>query len=295
MALVQHIPVLLNEVIAGLQVKPAGVYVDGTLGGAGHAEAILNALSQEGKLIGIDRDAFALSYAKKRLERFGERFLALRGIYPEIQDLLKKNGFQKIDGILLDLGFSSFQIDEARRGFSFVNEGPLDMRMNEEEDTWTAADYVNESSEEELKEIFQKFGEERFAGRIARNITEVRSARPFQTTKDLAQVIERSVPGKFRHGRTHPATKVFQALRIAVNRELECLDQFLKQDFSYLNTGARVLIISFHSLEDRKVKWAFRGREDFKIITKKPLEASEEELVINPRARSAKLRIFEKK
>ncbi len=290
----QHIPVLLNEVIEGLQIKPDGIYVDGTLGGAGHAEAVLKVLGSEGKYIGIDRDAFALSFAKKRLNDFGERFLAIRGIYPEMPDLLKSNGIQKVDGVLLDLGFSSFQIDDAKRGFSFLNEGPLDMRMNEDEETWTAADFVNESSEEELKKMFQELGEERFSGRIARNIVEHRDEKPFETTKELAQVIEKSVPGKFRHGRTHPATKVFQALRIAVNKELECLDKFLSSDFSFLNPGARLLIISFHSLEDRKVKWVFRGRDDFKIITKKPLEANEEELEMNPRSRSAKLRIFEK-
>ena len=213
---------------------------------------------------------------------------------PLLFEFIAKNAFEKIDGVLLDLGFSSFQIDEASRGFSFLNEGPLDMRMNSEEETWTAADYVNQASEEELKKIFQNYGEERFSGRIARNIVEFRNEQDFESTKQLAQVIERSVPGKFRHGRTHPATKVFQALRIAVNRELECLDQFLNHGFSYLNSGARVLIISFHSLEDRKVKWAFRNRQDFKIITKKPIEASEEEVEVNPRSRSAKLRVFEK-
>lgn len=290
-----HVSVLFNEVLEGLAIQPDGIYVDGTLGGGGHAEGILSRLSSEGKLLGVDRDPFALSTAKKRLSVFGERFLAQEGIYPEIPDLLQKNGIAQVDGLLLDLGFSSFQIDDPARGFSFSADGPLDMRMNPNENTWSAADYVNESSEEELQRLFFEFGEERFARRIAQNIVRFRCANPFQKTSELAEVVKRSVPPKMRYGRTHPATKVFQALRIAVNRELECLDNFLKGDFSYLKSGGRIAIISFHSLEDRKVKWAFRNRHDFRILTKKPLEASEGEVEANPRARSAKLRIFEKK
>ena len=296
MALTEHRPVLLKEVVDLLQVKPDGVYVDGTLGGGGHAEAVLKKMGGGGLYVGIDRDPSALQRARERLTAFGQVRI-VHGVYSEIPRILDDLKIRGVDGVIVDLGVSSFQLESAERGFSFSKEGPLDMRMDPTEESPTAADLVNDLPEEELTEIFQKFGEERFARRIARAIATIRRAHPFTTTASLAHVIRRAVPPKFKgtRGGIHPATRVFQALRIAVNGELDHLRQFLELDFEFLKEGGRIVVISFHSLEDRLVKGAFRSHGKLKALTKKPITADEEELSTNPRARSAKLRAAEKK
>lgn len=294
MALI-HQPVLLKEVVDFLRVKPGGRYVDGTLGGGGHAEAVLERMEGRGLYVGIDRDPEALVRCGERLAPFKNSLRLVRGVYSEIPAVLKELGIESVDGILIDLGVSSFQLDEAERGFSFLKEGPLDMRMDPA-DPETAEDIVNRRPEKELEEIFYKFGEERFARRIARAIVAFRRDQPFKTTTQLAGMIEGALPPKFRgrRFRIHPATRVFQALRIAVNRELEHLSQFLGQEYPFLIPGGRLAIISFHSLEDRRVKNAFRSRQDLRVITKRPVVPGEAECVENPRARSAKLRVAEK-
>jgi 16S rRNA (cytosine1402-N4)-methyltransferase len=289
-----HQPVLLKEVLEILQVIPGGCYVDGTLGGGGHGEPILERMEGRGLYVGIDRDPEALKRAQARLRRFGDQVRYLHGVFSDMPFLLKGAGIEKVDGILLDLGVSSFQLDEAERGFSFLKEGPLDMRMDPLRQDETAADLVNTLPEKTLIEIFQNFGEERFARRIAREIGAVRRAHPFLTTSSLAKFIQRVVPPPFGRSKIHPATRVFQALRIAVNEELKHLERFLALDFDFLKKEGRLAVISFHSLEDRQVKQAFRFRKDWKVITKKPLTAGEAELKANPRSRSAKLRAVEK-
>ncbi|MFO1518097.1 MAG: 16S rRNA (cytosine(1402)-N(4))-methyltransferase RsmH [bacterium] len=293
----EHKPVLLKEVVEFLQVKPGGVYVDGTVGGGGHAKAILERMGEKGIYVAIDRDSETLEATRDRLKVFGDRVRFVHGVFSEIPRFLESLEVKEVDGVLLDLGISSFQLDRSGRGFSFGKEGPLDMRMDPlDSELLTAADLVNDLPEQELEEIFKKFGEERFARRIARAIVSVRRRQPFLKTVELARLIERTVPPPFRppRARIHPATKVFQALRIAVNGELDHLSRFLGFDFGFLKRGGRVAVISFHSLEDRLVKRAFRSREDFRVITKRPVEAEEEERIANPRSRSAKLRIAEK-
>ncbi len=290
-----HTPVLLNEVLDFLEVKPGGIYVDGTVGGGGHAEVILEKMKGQGLYIALDRDPETLNRARKRLERFGSQVLFVQDVFSQIPHVLKEHRIEAIDGLLIDLGVSSFQLDDPRRGFSFIKEGPLDMRMDPELLT-SAADLVNELSEQELESIFKNFGEERFARRIARAIQEFRRARPFLTTSDLANLVQRSVPGPFRipRARIHPATRIFQALRIAVNGELDHLASILNSDFCFFKPGGRICIISFHSLEDRQVKNVFRSSPILKVITKKPVIAQSEEMEKNPRSRSAKLRVAEK-
>lgn len=294
---IAHTPVLLKEVVDFLQVKPGGIYVDGTVGGGGHAEAILEKMEGLGAYVAIDRDLTAIERARERLKKFGSRVVFVQGVFSEIPQILEKLSIDAVEGVLVDLGVSSFQLIDAQRGFSFLKEGPLDMRMDPDNpDLATAADLVNELSEEELEEIFKKFGEERFARRIARAIVAARRGHPFSKTRELASLIEKTVPPPFRgaRARIHPATRVFQALRIAVNQELEHLSRFLNLDFKFLKMGGRVAVISFHSLEDRLVKRAFRGLEGFQALTKRPLTADPEEIAQNPRARSAKLRAAEK-
>ena len=296
---ISHQPVLLKEVLHFLSVKPGGTYVDGTVGGGGHAEAILQRLEGRGAYVAIDRDHETLDRARERLKRFEGQVHFIHGVFSQIPMILNDLGIAAVDGVFIDLGVSSFQLESGDRGFSFLKEGPLDMRMDPdglESDGLTplstAAEIVNEWPEKELAEIFYKFGEERFARRIARAIVAVRRGPPFKTTTELSRLIEKTVP----RGRSmiHPATRVFQALRIAVNGELDHLKAFLSSDFRFLNEGGRVAVISFHSLEDRLVKQSFRSREDLKVITKKPVTAVEEELRENPRSRSAKLRVAEK-
>lgn len=295
---ISHIPVLLKEVIEWMDLKPGDVVVDGTVGGGGHAEALLEQLGSTGTYVAIDRDAQTLARAKEKLRKYEKQIHFVQGVFSDLPQILKSLKIEKVQGVLLDLGVSSFQLDEAERGFSFLKEGPLDMRMDASTDEYeNASDVVNRYSEEELIEIFQKFGEERFSRRIARAIVAFRRDQPFHFTQDLANLIDRVVPPKFKKqaSRIHPATRVFQALRIVVNGELDHLEKFLNLDFEFLEKDGRLALISFHSLEDRMVKWRLREREDFRVLTKKPITASELEIENNPRSRSAKLRVAEKK
>ncbi len=296
-----HQPVLLAETLALLAPAPGKLFVDGTLGGGGHSEAFLKAGA---RVIGIDQDPEALAFAGERLAPFGDQFTAVRANFEEIGSVLDRLGVTGIDGALLDIGVSSRQLDAPERGFSFQEEGPLDMRMNPE-GPLTAADLVNTAPVDELVRIFREFGEESAARRVALQIERDRAERPFVTTLDLAQSVEKVLP---RRGRTHPATKVFQALRIAVNRELEVLTNALEAFSQRLNPGGRLGVITFHSLEDRIVKTFFKAGStewldrpewpaprrnpefQFQLLTSKPVTATEEEQTQNPRSRSAKLR-----
>lgn len=276
-----HIPVLLEAVLEGLAIQPQGRYLDATLGGGGHSRRILESAPGV-EVVGLDQDAWAIAAAQKNLREFGDR---IQFHHTNFVDFDPKG--EAFDGILADLGVSSTQFDQAERGFSFRQTAPLDMRMDHRQPL-TAADLVNHGDEVELANIFYTYGEERLSRRIARRIVE---QRPFQTTTELAEAIAYSVPKKYRYGRIHPATRVFQALRIAVNQELNVLDQFLEKAPTWLKPNGRLVIISFHSLEDRKVKQAFRDRPDLAIITKKPITADEAEIDQNSRSRSAKLRV----
>jgi len=295
----QHTPVLLSEVIAGLAPRSGGRYVDGTLGGGGHALPILAASSPEGRLLGIDADPSALAAAGRRLAIYGERATLVHGNFRDLGRLVREHDFAPIDGLLLDLGVSSHQLDTPERGFSFANDAPLDMRLDPSGGA-TAADVVNETPESELADLIYRYGEEHGSRRVARFIAEARRKRPIATTGELADLVARALGG--RHGKIHPATRTFQALRIAVNRELESLELALPQAVELLAPGGRIAVISFHSLEDRTVKLFFRAESGYggvgdarlQIITKKPIEASDEEARTNPRSRSAKLRIAER-
>jgi len=301
-----HTPVLLKEVLALLEPRVGKTFVDGTLGGGGHAAALLEAGAQ---VIGIEQDSEALDFAKeKSLHRFGERFQPVQANFEELAAVLDSLHVPEVDGILLDLGVSSWQLDTAARGFSFQREGPLDMRMNPGQGI-TAADLVNTAPVGELVRIFQVYGEEPHARRIAARIVSARATHPFETTTQLALAVEAVVP---RRGRIHPATRIFQALRMAVNREMEVLENVLTHAAERVNIGGRIAIITFHSLEDRMVKEFFKLRSTpeldrpewpaprpnpdciFRALTRKPLIASPEEQRSNPRSRSAKLRAVEK-
>lgn len=276
-----HISVLSREVLTGLQVQAGGLYLDATLGGGGHSRLILAAAAGV-QLVGIDRDRTALEATQPTLPKRVELW---HGNFAEFEP-----GDRRFDGIVADLGVSSPQLDVGERGFSFQQDAPLDMRMDQTADL-SAAEVINHWREADLVRIFSEYGEERFSKRIARAIV---AARPLHSTLGLAETIRQAVPGKFRHGRIHPATRVFQALRIAVNRELESLETFLERAPHWLKSSGRIAIISFHSLEDRRVKHQFRASEQLKIITKKPLTAQPDELAQNRRSRSAKLRIAER-
>ncbi|WP_322512281.1 16S rRNA (cytosine(1402)-N(4))-methyltransferase RsmH [Chloroflexus sp.] len=291
----QHTPVLLAEVVAALAPRPGGRYLDATVGGGGHALAVLQAAQPGGMLLGIDADPDALAATAERLAEAGLRQQAVlrHGSFADLAALATEAGFTAVDGILFDLGVSSYQLDTPERGFSFAADGPLDMRLDPTQGL-TAADLVNRLSERELADILFQYGEEHAARRIARAIVERRRAQPFQRTADLAAVVARAVGG--RHGRIHPATRTFQALRIAVNQELDRLAVALPQAVALLAPGGRLAVISFHSLEDRIVKQFLRTEAAgetprLALITKKPVVASDAEVAANPRARSAKLRV----
>lgn len=280
-----HVPVLSREVIEGLAVRPGGHYLDATVGGGGHSRLILEA-APDTRVTAIDQDEDALEAARKVLAVFGERVKFIYSNFAAYKFLLST-----FDGIICDLGVSSHHLDTPERGFSFRREASLDMRMDRQQPL-TAADVINSWDEVQLAEIFFKYGEERLSRRIARRIVE---QRPFDTTTQLGGAIASCVPPKYRYARIHPATRVFQALRIVVNDELKSLETFLSKAPQALVPGGRIAIISFHSLEDRIVKHSFKDSALLQVLTKKPIEAQEEEIVNNPRARSAKLRIAERR
>lgn len=305
-----HISVLLSETLDLLVTNPSGTYIDGTLGRGGHSQEILKRLNPEGRLIGLDRDLEAIEQTKEVLKPFGEQMQRLHGNFADMKELCEQVGVMEVDGVLLDLGVSSPQLDVAERGFSFGKDGPLDMRMDCTQGR-SAADWVNEEDEQILADVIFRFGEERDSRRIARAIVQAREGRRIERTLELADIVERAKGGR-RGAATHPATKTFQALRMAVNAELESLEQGLEAGLDMLKEGGRMAVITFHSLEDRMVKECFRrhtvkreslqqGGEKLiydepavRLINKKPLTASKEELTENPRSRSAKLRVAER-
>lgn len=307
----EHISVLLDECIEHLNIKPDGVYVDGTLGLGGHSEAILKHLGPGGRLVSIDRDDRALEFAGKRLAPFGEKSIRVKGNFADIGSILDELGIPQVDGMMFDLGVSSPQLDDAGRGFSYMKDAPLDMRMDERAPL-TAWEVVNRWSEEELRSILWKYGEERYSGRIAAAIVRRRAAEPIEGTLELAEIIRGAMPAAALREKQHPAKRSFQAIRIAVNDELGSLEQMLQQAENRLAPGGRLLVISFHSLEDRMVKEAIRAREDgcrcppefpvcicgfvptLRSVTRKPVAPSQAEVDRNPRARSARLRIAER-
>lgn len=293
-----HSPVMLQEVTSWLTAGNATCLCDGTVGYGGHAEALLEGMGAFGTLIGIDRDAEALAVCRQRLARFGERVHLIQGLFVDVRQHLGHVGKSEIDGVLLDLGVSSRQLDDPKRGFSFQSDGPLDMRMDQSTGE-TAADLVNRLPESELADLIYQYGEERFSRRIARAIAQYRVDRRLETTQELVSVIKGAVPSAYRHGRIHCATRTFQALRIAVNREIETLEPAIRAAVDVLSPGGRVAVISFHSLEDRIVKHTFRALSQdpnarLAVLTKKPQLPSDEECRVNPRARSAKLRVAER-
>ncbi len=303
-----HLTVLKREAVEMLNVRKNGIYVDATLGLGGHAEAVLES-NETARVVGIDQDASALELAAKRLERFGERVTLVNSSFTAIRPILHDLRIAGVDGIIADLGVSSLQLDSEHRGFSFRFDAPLDMRMNADADTPTAAELLENLNEVEIADIIYRYGEERFSRRIARRIVERREGgKPVRTTKELAELVERSVRRKPKD-KIHPATRTFQALRIAVNRELEILEQFLTDGVDSLKTDGRSVVITFHSLEDRIVKQTFQrlsGKcscpprmpvcvcgavKKIEIVTRKPLTPAEDEIEKNPRSRSAKLRV----
>ena len=305
-----HVPVLYGPVLESLDIQENGIYVDGTLGGGGHSFGICERLSVSGRLIGIDRDTDALDAASEKLKSFPCRKDFIHSNYSEIKFVLNELAIQKIDGALLDLGVSSFQLDNSSRGFSYQYDSPLDMRMDREEG-FTAADIVNGYSEQELCRIIREYGEEKWAARIAKFICSAREEKDIETTYELVDIIKAAIPASARREGPHPAKRTFQAIRIEVNQELEHLKRCLDDFIDVLSPGGRLAVISFHSLEDRIVKECFQKhlnpctcppglpcvcgkKPDIKKVTRKPIEADKNELLINPRARSAKLRVIEK-
>lgn len=303
----KHKSVLLNEVVETLQINPDGIYVDGTLGGAGHSLEICKRLNS-GKLVGIDQDVDALEASKAKLEEFKDKVILINNNFKNIKKILSDNNIQKVDGILLDIGVSSYQLDQVERGFSYQQDAPLDMRMDKSAEL--TADYIiNNYSQEELSKVIFEFGEERFAKRIAQYIVRERALKTINTTLELVEIIKKAIPAANRREGPHPAKRTFQAIRIEVNKELEVLKQAIIDSKDVLTTGGRICIITFHSLEDRIVKEMFsklsnpctcppqfpicicNNKPEFKVITKKPIIPSEYEIESNPRARSAKLRV----
>lgn len=307
-----HTSVLLNETVEGLAVKPDGIYVDGTLGGGGHAEKVLSLLGPGGRLIGIDQDEAAVLAAGKRLEPYGGRVTIIRDNYRNMGQILKELGIGSVNGIVLDLGVSSYQLDTPERGFTYRDDNaPLDMRMDTRSGR-TARDIVNDYTEQELYRIIRDYGEDRFAKNIARHIAKAREKKPIETAGELTEAVKAAIPAKFRAQGGHPAKRTYQAIRIELNQELTVLKESLDSMINSLAEGGRLCIITFHSLEDRIVKEAFRRNENpcicppsfpvcvcgrksrGRVLTKKPVLPSEREQNENPRAKSAKLRIFEK-
>lgn len=307
----KHKSVLLEETVNGLNIKPDGIYVDGTLGGGGHAYEVCKQLSNKGRFIGIDQDEAAIEAASARLSDFGERVTIVRSNYCDMKLQLQKLGIDKVDGIVLDLGVSSYQLDTAERGFSYRVDAPLDMRMDRRQ-KMTAKDIVNDYSEMDLFRIIRDYGEDKFAKNIAKHIVMEREKGPIETTGQLIDIIKRAIPMKFQKTAGHPAKRTFQAIRIELNRELEVLRDSLDDMIEMLNEGGRICIITFHSLEDRIVKGIFKKNENpctcpshfpvcvcgnvskGTVITRKPILPGEEELEENSRSKSAKLRIFER-
>ena len=297
----KHVPVLLNEVVDFLRPYPAGVYVDATLGEGGHAEALLRASAPDGHLIGLDRDREVLGRACQRLSAFGERVYIAHRLASEMRSVVHELGLSCVDGVLLDLGVSSYQLEAPERGFSFLHEGPLDMRMDRTHGE-TAAMLINRLAEPDLIALIQGYAEERWARRIARAIVRARRRKPLQTTAELAALVTQVIPPAARPPRIHPATRTFQALRIAVNQELTALERTLPEAAMCLREGGRLCVIAYHSLEDRIVKQTFRRLEQappapsfaLRVLTRKPVTASPAERRANPRARSAKLRVLER-
>lgn len=305
-----HISVLLNECLEGLNIKENGIYVDGTLGGAGHSSEILKRLSNEGRLIGIDQDTDALKAAKERLKNYSN-VTFVHSNFSSIENVLNNLNIDGVDGILMDLGVSSYQLDEGERGFSYMKDAPLDMRMNRDND-FSAYNVINEYSEEDLYRIIRDYGEEKFARRIASFIVENRQEKNIETTLELVEIIKSAIPAKARREGPHPAKRTFQAIRIEVNSELSILNKTIDDGVGKLNKGGRMAIITFHSLEDRIVKNKFRDlavscrcpkefpvcvcgeKAKVKVISRKAIEPTKEEVDINPRSRSAKLRVIEK-
>lgn len=305
-----HISVLLNECLEGLNIKENGIYVDGTLGGAGHSSEILKRLSNEGRLIGIDQDTDALKAAKERLKNYSN-VTFVHSNFSSIENVLNNLNIDGVDGILMDLGVSSYQLDEGERGFSYMKDAPLDMRMNRDKD-FSAYNVINEYSEEDLYRIIRDYGEEKFARRIASFIVENRQEKNIETTLELVEIIKSAIPAKARREGPHPAKRTFQAIRIEVNSELSILNKTIEDGVGKLNKGGRMAIITFHSLEDRIVKNKFRDlavscrcpkefpvcvcaeKAKVKVISRKAIEPTKEEVDINPRSRSAKLRVIEK-
>ena len=306
----KHIPIMLEPVLQGLNIKEDGIYVDGTLGGAGHSSEIAKRLGSNGRLIGIDQDMDAIAAASKRLAEYNNVSI-VHSNYVNIRSVLDDLNIQGVDGILLDLGVSSYQLDNKERGFSYREDAPLDMRMDRDSD-YTAADIVNDYSEEELRRIISRYGEEKFAGRIASGIVKFREKQRIETTFQLNEIIKNAIPAAARRQGGNPGKRTYQAIRIELNKELSVLEESLADMIDILKPGGRFCIITFHSLEDRIVKNAFKDAEhpcicppEFpvctcgrvskgRIVTRKPIVADEEELERNPRSSSAKLRVFEK-
>ena len=306
-----HKSIMLEEVIESLAIKPNGIYVDGTLGGAGHSSEIVKRLGEDGRLIGIDQDGEAIEAATKRLKPYKDKVTIVRSNYAQMKEVLRDLGIPKVDGILLDLGVSSYQLDNAERGFTYREDVPLDMRMDQRQ-TKTAKDIVNDYSEMELYHIIRNYGEDKFAKNIAKHIVQARQKAPIETTGQLIEVIKAAIPKKVRATGGHPAKKTFQAIRIELNHELDVLKNNLEDMIDLLNDEGRIAIITFHSLEDRIVKSSFRKNENpctcppefpvcvcgklpkGKVITRKPVLPGSLELENNTRSKSAKLRIFER-
>ena len=309
----KHKSVLLKETIEYLNIRPDGIYVDGTLGGGGHAYEVCKRLSPKGRLVGIDQDEDAVKAANRRLSEFEDREQIIRSNYRQMRSVLESCGIGQVDGILLDLGVSSYQLDDPKRGFTYrVEEAPLDMRMDKRQQ-FTAGELVNTYSEMELYRVIRDYGEDKFAKNIAKHIVAARAKKEIETTGELTEIIKGAIPAKVRMSGGHPAKRTFQAIRIELNRELEVLEESLGDMTDMLSPGGRICVITFHSLEDRIVKNFFKKSEkpctcpdDFpvcvcgkeslgKAVTRKPVLPSEEEIEYNPRAKSAKLRVFEKR
>ena len=306
-----HRSVLLKETVDNLNIRPDGIYVDGTLGGGGHAYEVCRRVGKEGRFIGIDQDGEAIGAASKRLEEFGSRVSIVRSNYVDFQSVLDRLSIKRVDGIMLDLGVSSYQLDEAKRGFTYREDAPLDMRMDQRQNK-TAKDIVNGYSEQELYRMIRDYGEDRFAKNIAKHIVAARKEKEIETTGELVEIIKAAIPMRVRAAKGHPAKQTFQAIRIELNRELDVLRESLDGMIERLNPNGRLCIITFHSLEDRIVKNSFRKNEnpcicppDFPVcvcgrvskgivITKKPILPGPDEMEDNPRSKSAKLRVFQR-